>query len=669
MLRGSCAVLLAVIGLGGLARNAHADGPNFRADYKLEGSSLDGWKKVGAAEWKLEGGTLTGTPTNASGGWLMLDKSFADLGLYANVHCSAGCKTGFLLRAQKTPAGWSGLYVSMTPDDLGAYAVTLDATGKELSRQKLEKTDSEGGLASPMGANMPDEILKFMQSGGLNPLPLPAGIDFPDLARPSNAYRPGDWNAMNLILYGNMIDPALGAGGFIGPRSGLERSAVPSGLGTYGPVALYVGGSGEVQFKDVQYRDLDVLKTHEEHLSPEFTEQHLNGYYYSWSTAVADINKDGVPDIIAGPYYYLGPDYTEAHEIYAPTVYNPGTEYPQKSMVNLAYDFTGDGWPDVLVMSGQAGVGTATLYVNPRGESRHWDSYVVLKPIGNEDTLLADIDGDGMPEIIHATNNTLCYSKPDPKNPTGKWISTLITEPGPWGSYIGHGLGVGDINGDGLMDLVSAYGWFEHPAKGSGQKLWTYHPEAFGRWGHTQGGAGGAQLGIYDVNGDGLNDVVTALEGHGYGLAWFEQKRDSAGKISFVKHTIMDNFLTSNAGDVTFTEPHATEFADMNGDGIPDLITGKRSMSHLFDYGDPDPFGPAVLYVYTVVRDPSAPGGAKFVPTLVHNLSGVGSHFSVVDLNGDGTPDIVTSGIYGTFVFFNHMKQQTSAGEAAKASQ
>ena len=176
-------------------------------------------------------------------------------------------------------------------------------------------------------------------------------------------------------------------------------------------------------------------------------------------------------------------------------------------------------------------------------------------------------------------------------------------------------------------------------------------------------------MGIYDVDGDGLNDVVTALEGHGYGLAWYEQKRDSAGKISFVKHTIMDNFLTSNAGDVTFTEPHATEFADMNGDGIPDLITGKRSMSHLFDYGDPDPFGPAVLYVYTVVRDPSAPGGAKFVPTLVHNLSGVGSHFSVVDLNGDGTPDIVTSGIYGTFVFFNHMKQQTSAGEAAKASQ
>ena len=92
-----------------------------------------------------------------------------------------------------------------------------------------------------------------------------------------------------------MIDPALGAGGFIGPQSGLDRNAVPGALGTYGPVALYVGGSGEVQFKDVQYRDLDVLKTHKEHLSPEFTEQHLNGYYYSWSTAVATLIKMECP--------------------------------------------------------------------------------------------------------------------------------------------------------------------------------------------------------------------------------------------------------------------------------------------------------------------------------------------------------------------------------------
>jgi Domain of Unknown Function (DUF1080)/FG-GAP-like repeat len=656
MIRNKFAVTVAIAVLAATTLLARADGPNFRADRKFDGSTLDGWTKVGGAQWKAENGVISGTPTTPAGGWLMLDKSMSDIALYANVYCNSGCKAGLLLRAQKTPTGWSGIYVSMTPDDLATYAVTLDSEGKELSRTKLEKTESEGGLASPMGANMPDEIVQFIKEGGLKSLPIPAGVDFPDLAMPSNAYRPGGWNPINIILYGGMIDPALGAGGFVGSRTGLVRSATPDAKSSYGPVALYVGGTGEVQFKDVQYRDLDMLKTPKEYLSPDFTEQRLNNYYFTWSTAVADINRDGIPDIIAGPYYYLGPDYTEAHEIYTPTVYNPGTEYPQKAMVNLAYDFTGDGWPDVLVMSGQAGYGTATLYVNPRGESRHWDSYVVLKPIGNEDTLLADIDGDGKPEIIHSSHDVLQYSKPDPKNPTGTWITTTISEPGPWGSYIGHGLGVGDINGDGLMDFVSAYGWWEHPKKGSGQKLWTYHPEAFGRWGHTQGGAGGAQLGVYDVNGDGLNDVVTSLEGHGYGLAWYEQKRDAAGKISFVKHVIMDNFLTKNAGDVTFTEPHATEFADINGDGIPDLITGKRAMSHLFDYGDPDPFGPAVLYVYTVVRDPNEPGGAKFVPSLIHNMSGVGSHFSVVDLNGDGKPDIVTSGIFGTFIFFNHSK-------------
>jgi hypothetical protein len=116
----------------------------------------------------------------------------------------------------------------------------------------------------------------------------------------------------------------------------------------------------------------------------------------------------------------------------------------------------------------------------------------------------------------------------------------------------------------------------------------------------------------------------------------------------------MDNFLTKNAGDVMFTEPHAAAFADIDGDGIPDFITGKRSMSHLAEYADPDPFGPAVLYVYKVVRNKSAPGGAEFVPELIHNHSGVGSHIVVTDLNGDGKPDIVTSGAYGTFIFFNH---------------
>ena len=159
---------------------------------------------------------------------------------------------------------------------------------------------------------------------------------------------------------------------------------------------------------------------------------------------------------------------------------------------------------------------------------------------------------------------------------------------------------------------------------------------------------------VYDVNGDGLPDVVTALNAHGWGLAWFEQKRDAQGNISFVRHMIMDDLGTEkeNAGGVAFSELHASTAADMNGDGIPDFITGKRYWSHNADYLDPNPFGPPVLYIYKTVRDPKAPGGARFEPELVNNNSGVGSTVLAVDLNNDGAMDIVTGTKLGTFILW-----------------
>lgn len=164
-------------------------------------------------------------------------------------------------------------------------------------------------------------------------------------------------------------------------------------------------------------------------------------------------------------------------------------------------------------------------------------------------------------------------------------------------------------------------------------------------------------MGVYDVNGDGLNDVVTVLNPHGWGLAWFEQKRDSQGKISFVKHMIMDDFSTRNAGGVTFSEPHGTTFADIDGDGIPDLIVGKRYWSHLDTYLDPNPNGPPVLYVYRTVRNPKAPGGAEFVPELIDNHSGAGSDLLATDLNKDGAVDIITATRFGTFIFWGKSHQ------------
>ena len=163
-------------------------------------------------------------------------------------------------------------------------------------------------------------------------------------------------------------------------------------------------------------------------------------------------------------------------------------------------------------------------------------------------------------------------------------------------------------------------------------------------------------MAVYDVNGDGLNDVVSGMNAHGFGLAWFEQKR-AGGEISFERHIVMDDFSTKNAGGVTISEMHAALAADVDGDGIPDFITGKRHFSHLESDTDADPWGAPVLYWFRTVRNKKAPGGAEFVPELIHNRSGVGSQFSAGDLNGDGALDIVTATNRGTFVFWGSAKR------------
>ncbi len=634
---------------------AAAAGPTFRPDAVFKGSTLSGWTPLGqGASWRAQDGDIIGMPKQLTGGWLVLDTSFQDVAVHTTLSCSAGCKAGVLLRAEKTPdSGMKGVFVSLTEDDTISYAVTLDAQGRETSRESLADLAAAARASGAAGA------APAGAGGGSGPPQLPAGVHLPGLmGRPASTYLPGQTNAVDITLTDNTLTLRLNGGSL-----GGGRNPVQDAFGKYGPIALYVGGTAPATFKTLAYADLNARPFDAEKTSANFRVQRLSEFYYSYSAAIADINRDGHMDVIAGPYVYFGPDFTVGHQFYSGTTYNPTSEWPIASMVQLAHDWTGDGWPDILNIAGNAGNGVGTLHVNPRGENRRWDSYVVMNPpegvIGNEETLLRDIDGDGKPELIHTGQNTLRYSSPDPANPTGPWKVTTISEPGPWGVNISHGMGIGDIDGDSLTDFVTAYGWWQQPPKNTpAGTLWKWHPVAFARWGASQGGAGGAEMGIYDVNGDGLNDIVTALEAHGFGLAWHEQKRGADGGITFVQHTIMDSVFDDNAGSVWFTQPHAVAFADINGDGVPDMITGKRHHSH-FQYVDPDNWGMPVVYVYKVVRNPRAPGGAEFVPELVHNRSGVGSHIATGDLNKDGTIDFVTSGSSGTFVFFNQTPKES----------
>ncbi len=359
---------------------------------------------------------------------------------------------------------------------------------------------------------------------------------------------------------------------------------------------------------------------------------------------------DGKLDIVSGPFIYYGPDFRQSSEIYPNEAYNTSTQYPAKDWIERGADFNGDGWPDVLT-SGR-GVG-ADLYINPHGEQRRWKHYHVVDSIFGEETIIRDIDGDGVPELIYTSGDGyISYAKPDPKDESAKWIVHHISERGPWPP---HGIGAGDINGDGRIDILDAEGWWEQPAAGPDSGPWKFHPVPFGRWARTS--AGGCDMAVYDVNGDGLPDVVTTLQSHGWGLAWFEQKRDKAtGEISFVKHDVMGMPSDKNAGGVSFSQPHGTAMADVDGDGIPDFLVGKRVFSHLDDFYDPDPYGPAVLYWYQTVRNPKAPGGAELIPHLIHNRSGAGSDILAMDLNGDGRTDVVVATRSGTYIFWGEPK-------------
>ncbi|MES2692379.1 MAG: VCBS repeat-containing protein, partial [Verrucomicrobiota bacterium] len=267
-----------------------------------------------------------------------------------------------------------------------------------------------------------------------------------------------------------------------------------------------------------------------------------------------------------------------------------------------------------------------------------------------------DIDGDGKPEILSISGisdkekiKQWGWYKPDWANPTKPWTFVPVTEKAEFNHYY-HGEGFGDIDGDGLTDLVLNEGWWQQPAKGSpAGTLWKKHPFVLST------DRGGAQILVYDVDGDGKNDIVTAKNAHGWGMSWFKQVRDAAGAISFTEHRMMGKPEEQAEFGVAFSQPHALTTADIDGDGLLDVVTGKRRWAH-GPKGDVDPMGTPVNYAFLLRRDKSAPGGAKFTPKLIDDNSALGTQVVSVDMNGDKIPDVLTASKLGAFVFITKRK-------------
>jgi FG-GAP-like repeat/FG-GAP repeat len=400
-----------------------------------------------------------------------------------------------------------------------------------------------------------------------------------------------------------------------------------------------------------------------------FKRTQLSNQFWSEGATAGDLNNDGVKDIISGPYWWEGPDFTKRHEYYpatktfdskvgTTTVKVPGFEgflgtenTYSDNFFAYVYDFNKDNWGDILII-GFPGTDTS-WFENPKGKDTHWARHKIFDQTDNESPTFTDLTGDGNPELVCITKGQYGYAEPDWSNPAAPWRFHAISPNNKYGNFT-HGLGVGDVNGDKRLDLLEKNGWWEQPASLAGDPVWTLHQQPMG--------TGGSQMYAYDVNGDGLADIITALAAHAFGLAWYEQYREG-GQIKFREHIFMNKDPADNKYGVKFSEIHAIELVDMDGDGLKDIVTGKRFWSH-GRTGDPDRNDAAVLYWFKLAR-----GGDKsvdFIPYLVDNESGVGTQVVVTDINGDKLPDIVVGNKRGTFVHV-HQKKTVTHEEWEKA--
>ena len=335
--------------------------------------------------------------------------------------------------------------------------------------------------------------------------------------------------------------------------------------------------------------------------------------------AIFDVNRDGKLDIVSGENWYEAPAWTK-HRFRDLHFENNYID----DFSDLALDVDGDGWTDLVMPTWFSK--EIAWYRNPGKAGGNWVKKPVVSGHNVEFAFLFDMDNDGkarevLPQFGGAKSPTAWYEYKD-----GAWVERKVSD-----KNHGHGIGAGDLNGDGRADVLTREGWYQAPADPR-SGTWTWHPD----WNYKEHLS---FMHVHDVDGDKVPDII-AGNAHDYGLFWLRKKADGTWE-----KRVIDNF---------WSQVHAVMLVDMNGDGKLDILTGKRFLAHDFDPGAREPNG---IYWYETVPAPGGQG-VQWVRHIIDysTAAGAGMQLPTADIDGDGDLDFVAPGKSGLYLFENKTK-------------